>query len=287
MADKKEKLTPMEIHNKEFNRRGRNGYDRYEVDSFLDQIVDNYGDALDENVDLKNKIVSLQDSLNAKDQEIANLQGEVDKLKQRESEVNEVLVSARKSAKEIRDSAQAEADKLIANAKSQAETDTKFEKQQSETLSKDYDRLKEEVGNFRAHLQDMLKKQIDSLNDEDWQQALDTYFDTPRYYPEDGSEPIDEDEIDEADLSDDFYDDADDEVFDEDSIGEPDHIDKKDLDDVESSQEPVNDDNEHEAQPMTGDSSNTATFSPKVESNDQISSHGATIVFPDDYKEHR
>ena len=46
-------LTPMDIHNKEFKPRGRNGYDRYEVDNFLDEVVDNYGDALDEVVDLK------------------------------------------------------------------------------------------------------------------------------------------------------------------------------------------------------------------------------------------
>ena len=40
MADKETKLTPMDIHNKEFKHRGRNGYDRYEVDSFLDDVVD-------------------------------------------------------------------------------------------------------------------------------------------------------------------------------------------------------------------------------------------------------
>lgn len=63
MADKETQLTPMDIHNKEFKSRGRNGYDRYDVDSFLDQIVDDYGDALDQVVDLKNEIVSLNEKM--------------------------------------------------------------------------------------------------------------------------------------------------------------------------------------------------------------------------------
>ena len=53
----------MDIHNKEFKSKGRNGYDRYEVDSFLDEIVDNYGDALDQIVDLKNEVVSLNSKI--------------------------------------------------------------------------------------------------------------------------------------------------------------------------------------------------------------------------------
>lgn len=276
MADKEEKITPMEIHNKEFKRRGRNGYDRYEVDSFLDQIVEDYGDVLDGNVDLKNKVFSLQDELKKKDQVITDLQNEVAKYKQRETEVNEVLVSARKSAKEIKDNAQNEADQLIANAKVQAETDTKFQRQQQETLSKDYDRLKEEIGQFRLHIQDMLQKQIDNLDDEEWQHALDKYFDTPRYYPEDGSEPIDNG--DEVDLLADYGDDEDEDE--ENVIGEPDDVDKDDLDAVESSQEP-----DQDAQPLTGDSSNTATFSPSPEPTSEVGSN-ATIVFPDDYKKH-
>ena len=47
-------LTPMDIHNKEFATKLR-GYDSKQVDSFLDRIVDAYGDALDQIVYLKNQ----------------------------------------------------------------------------------------------------------------------------------------------------------------------------------------------------------------------------------------
>ena len=51
-------LTPMDIHNKEFATKLR-GYDSKQVDSFLDRIVDAYGDALDQIVDLKNENVEV------------------------------------------------------------------------------------------------------------------------------------------------------------------------------------------------------------------------------------
>lgn len=63
----------MQIHDKEFKRRGRNGYDSYEVDEFLDAIIDDYGDCLDEVVDLKNENLSLKKELDQKDQELAEL----------------------------------------------------------------------------------------------------------------------------------------------------------------------------------------------------------------------
>ena len=84
----------MDIHNKEFKYRGRSGYDRYEVDSYLDQIVDSYGDALDEVVDLKNQNVTLTEQVHQLEQKLADFE-------QKRSELNEVLISAQKSAKKL------------------------------------------------------------------------------------------------------------------------------------------------------------------------------------------
>lgn len=261
MADQKKevKITPMDIHDKEFKRRGRNGYDRYEVDSFLDQIVDDYGNALDLTVDLKNQIVSL----NAK---VADLNSQIEKYQEHEAEVDKVLASAQKTATKIKQEAEDEAQDILADAEDQANTDTKYAEQQKKTITEDYERLKAEVGQFRQHMQEMLQKQIDGLNDEEWQKALDKYFDTPRYYPEDGSEPLAN--------SEDFDDDIDDEDLED--------IDEDDEDDVESDQEL--DENQASPQPMTGDSPSHQTISQKEEP--EMNSSAPTIVFPDDYKDH-
>ena len=88
MADKETQLTPMDIHNKEFKRRGRNGYDRLEVDSFLDQIVDDYGDTLDQVVDLKNEVVSLNKKLTDLQEKVDDYQDQVNEYNEKKRSLN-------------------------------------------------------------------------------------------------------------------------------------------------------------------------------------------------------
>ncbi|MBD5431554.1 DivIVA domain-containing protein [Lactobacillus agrestimuris] len=268
----------MDIHNKEFKHRGRNGYDRYEVDSFLDQIVDDYGDSLDEVVDLKNQMASLNDK-------VTELQAKVNKYEQKESEVNQALVSAQQTANKIIADAKAEAEKSVKDAKDQSMTDTNYQRQQQDVLKYDYDRLKKEIGEFRTNMQAMLQKEIDNLSDDQWQHALDKYFKTPRFYPEDGSEPVptaetqEEEFAREARLADEFTDDLDEndyELVDDD-------VDIDDDDEVDSSEEVVEADDDSEPQPMTGDSSNHETINTEAPARKDT---GVNIVFPDDYKDH-
>lgn len=270
MASKKRQITPMDIHNKEFTRRGRNGYDRYEVDSFLDDIVDSYGDTLDEMIDLKNQIV-------AQDEKIEKLQSQVDDYNKKKMEVNDVLVSARQSANELKLAAEKEAAQIIEDAKKQAETDTNFQKQQQETISADYKRIKEEVAVFRKHIQDLLEKQINDLSDENWQHTLDEFYHTERFYPGDGSEPLSYAQSQEEEFARESA--LDDEIDDD----EPDIIDNEDLDGLNSTQEP--DDLDSSSTILSGDSPSQETVD---RSNPEInfSDNAPTIVFPDNYKDH-
>jgi cell division initiation protein len=91
-------LTPMDIHNKEFATKLR-GYDSKQVDSFLDRIVDAYGDALDQIVDLKNENVELKKS--------------VDKYDKVKDSINESLISAQENAEEIKKKTNIEAQEII------------------------------------------------------------------------------------------------------------------------------------------------------------------------------
>ncbi|WEV71527.1 DivIVA domain-containing protein [Lactobacillus sp. ESL0785] len=256
MADKEtqiRRLTPMDIHNQEFKKRGLNGYDRHEVDSFLDHIVDDYGDALDQTADLKNNIVELKT-------QITDLQKQVEQYKQ-----------ISKVAEQALPNAQARAQEIVNEATAQAKTDVNFERQQQETLHSDYERLKKEIAGYRSHIQDLLQIAIDNLTDEKWQRALDKYFSTERFYPPDGSEPIT--------LADDDVNIDDDE--------EPDELDNDDDDDVnfEEGIDEDRDEDDDEPQPMTGDSSNHETIN-SSQSNQAIDDSKTKIVFPDDYKNH-
>lgn len=253
----------MDIHNKEFKHRGRNGYDRYEVDSFLDDVVDNYGDVLDQVVDLKNEVVSLN-------KKVEDMQAQVDEY----SNMKKSLISAQKTVDQLKENAEAEAKRILDDAKKEAQTEVGYQKQQQEVISNDYKRLKKQIGEFRSHMQAMLQNEINNLNDETWQHALDEYFHTERFYPGNGAEPIGEEEI-----------------ANETAIDDED-IDNDDVNDVNSSQEPddldeeLSDDSDDEEEttpkPMTGDSPHHETINLKPEV--PKSSSGPTIVFPDDYK---
>lgn len=302
----------MDIHNQEFKHRGRKGYDRYEVDRFLDRIVNDYGDSLDQEVDLKNQNLSLKKKLKELTEENSHLQQQVSDFTKQKAAVNQALVSAQKSADQIQAEAHKQAAMIVSQAKTQTAADRSYAEHQVDTLSKDYKRLKKEIAAFRTHLQKLLEKQIANLNDDEWQQALDQYFHTTRFYPGDGSEPIattsraglaklaaaDEGE-DDDELMDtkakflnaadsdkpDVIDPADLAVTDEeDEDAKPEKgVDKGQASEVNSSQTAGQ--KKEKPQPMTGDSPSRETINVKTRMNHGKSS-GPTIIFPDDYKDH-
>ena len=99
-------LTPMDIHNKEFSTKLR-GYDSKQVDGFLDRIVDAYGDALDQIVDLKNENVELKKK--------------VDKFEKVKDSINESLISAQENAEEIKKRTNKEEQEIIQKANQDAD----------------------------------------------------------------------------------------------------------------------------------------------------------------------
>lgn len=257
MADEKkesQKLTPLEIHNKEFKKRGLSGYDRREVDSFLDQIINDYGDALDQTVDLKNEIVNLKE-------QVSDLQKQVKQYKQNEDATKEAVGNAKIQAERIINDATVQAN----NTTEQAKIDTDYQRQQLETIKSDYERVKKEASGYRSYIQDLLQKAIDNLNDENWQKALDKYFDTERFYPPDGAEPI-------------MLTDEDEDVDEDEEVEVDNGID----DEVNFEQDTEEDNNS--PKPMTGDSPSVETVNNEDTSSNNGS--GTTVIFPDDYKNH-
>lgn len=99
-------LTPIEIHQKRFNRSLR-GYDRNEVREFLDRISQ----------DLEGILVEKK-----KDQDlIAALNERLEEFKEREKTLRDTLVTAQKMSESMRASAQIEYDAIIAKAETEGE----------------------------------------------------------------------------------------------------------------------------------------------------------------------
>lgn len=99
------KLTPLDIHHKEFHRSIR-GYNEEEVDLFLDQVYEEFERLFKENANFKEKIEKIESK-------ITQYEGI-------EQTLQNTLLTAQKSAEEVQSNAKKEADLIMKDAEMQA-----------------------------------------------------------------------------------------------------------------------------------------------------------------------
>ena len=99
------KLTPLDIRHKEF-KRGMRGYADVEVDEFLDQIADEYERLFKENIDLQDRVESL-------DEKVAG-------YRRIEETLQKTLVNAQASAEEQKQNANKQAQLVLQDAELKA-----------------------------------------------------------------------------------------------------------------------------------------------------------------------
>lgn len=189
------KLTPMDIYNKKFKKKGRYGYDAQQVDDFLDLVVQKYADALDENSDLKNENLQLQNKNKDLKHDIAFVQEELsgmqdnyqkevaksnkleEKLKakpktvpaanvdmdEKKAEVNEIIAKAHAYAAKIKEKARAS---VNTNTNSQPSADeSEYYKQKVNILKSNISNLKQRVSEYSNNIQQSLQDEINNLSD--------------------------------------------------------------------------------------------------------------------------
>ena len=88
-------LTPLDIQNKEFRRAFR-GYHDEQVDEFLDQIIKDYTELMNESIVLK--------------EQVEGLRGQLGQYHQLEETLNKTLIVAQQTAEEVRSNARKEAE---------------------------------------------------------------------------------------------------------------------------------------------------------------------------------
>lgn len=100
------KITPIDIQEQKFKVSFR-GYDREEVDTFLDMVAKEMEDLLRENSFLK--------------EEMEKLNRENEYLKDMEESLKKTLVAAQKMAEDYKENAKKEAENIIIEARNRAE----------------------------------------------------------------------------------------------------------------------------------------------------------------------
>ena len=99
------KLTPLDIHHKEF-RHSIRGYNEEEVDQFLDEVADEFERLFKENIELSEKLEALQNKVN--------------EFELQRQTINNTLVNAQRSADDILSRANDEAEGIISHANTRA-----------------------------------------------------------------------------------------------------------------------------------------------------------------------
>lgn len=161
-------LTPMDIHNKEFNVRMR-GYDQDQVNDFLDQIIKDYDALLKENEKLKASLKSSQEKVtyfndlkDALNQSIIVAQETADKVKN----------NANNEADIIRNQAEKDAQKTLNDATEKSNHILEDASAKSRQIAGETDDLKKQTRVFRQRLQVMLESQLEVVKSPEWNELL-------------------------------------------------------------------------------------------------------------------
>ena len=177
-------ITITDIQEKAFSTQLNNGYNRDEVDDYLDEIVETFRTMIGENLALRKRITELECDLTAKDEQIREIANKVPDyneegyFKDLQSAMRETLLASRRIADETENSAKTEAEKTVSDARAEAErivteASTKAESITSEALAAsesakaEVESLKSAAQEYRAGFRKLVESQLEVLKAND------------------------------------------------------------------------------------------------------------------------
>jgi cell division initiation protein len=141
-------LTPVEIRHVSRGRRLL-GYDRVATDELLERIVESYEEAWRERADLRD--------------ELERMEGEIARFKELEVLLRNTLVSAERSADDIRTQARREADLILDEARAKARETTVSAETERERVKAEIRRLKSLESDMRVEYKAFLLRSLDRV----------------------------------------------------------------------------------------------------------------------------
>lgn len=143
------RLTPLDIHNKEFTRSFR-GYNEDEVDEFLDLIVAEFEWILRENEELHANIAGLESRINH--------------YKGLEETLKNAIVLAQKAADQIKEAARREADAILEEARRQADIIKGQAEEVRRRAYEDVETQRQKAMRFKAEMRTLLQSTLEMLD---------------------------------------------------------------------------------------------------------------------------
>jgi len=144
------KLTPLDIHHKEFGHSLR-GYNEEQVDQFLDEVADEFERLFKENIDQSERL----DAAGVK----------INEFEMQRHTINNTLMAAQRSADEIVAKAQAEAASVMREAEVKAKEIIHNALAKKQTVANELVRIKHAEEEFRAHYRSLLETNLRSISE--------------------------------------------------------------------------------------------------------------------------
>ena len=166
-------ISVKDIQEKIFPTQANGGYDVEQVDDFLDEIADQLGTLIRENLVLKGQVGKLEDELASKqkalDEAIAKTPdyNEEGYFKNLQSAMRDSLISAQRVADEATAAAKAETEKAVADARAEASQLTESAQSSADAARAEYETLKAAAENYRATFRKLVEDQLEVLKAND------------------------------------------------------------------------------------------------------------------------
>lgn len=149
-------LTPMDIHNKEFERSLR-GYAIEDVNEFLDRLAREFEELIRENSELKEQ----QGQLNEKIKSYQKL----------EETMHNAIVVAQETADDVKQNATREAELIRKEAEREAQRIIEDARYRSGKILGEHDELFKQVQVFKMRFRSFIEAQLSALEMEDWMET--------------------------------------------------------------------------------------------------------------------
>lgn len=142
-------ITPMDIHNKEFEK-GFRGYDTEAVDAFMTELVHDYEVLYRENREMTDKIEQLEKRLA--------------QYEQMEATMNNTLALAQETGENVKKSARKEADLILQEAEQERQNILRDAQRSLREAHDKYAVIRNEIAVFRAKMESILNSQLQLLD---------------------------------------------------------------------------------------------------------------------------
>lgn len=149
-------LTPLDIHNKEFNR-GLRGYDIDEVNEFLDQVIKDYETLIHDNKTLQAKV----EELTAKMEHYSDI----------EESLKKSILVAEQTAEEVKRNANKEAELIIREAEKNADRIINEALARTRKIAVEVEELKKQASVYRTRFRMLIEAQLEMLNHDEWDEV--------------------------------------------------------------------------------------------------------------------